>query len=89
MPPHVHHQHVLSAHPAAAGGHYLQVVGVDVLLGGQGEDLLGAGLEGGPGKLLEVAPRVPVCHTDAEIAAEVEAGGCTCFLLYSDSSCIQ
>ena len=57
---HGHHQRVLGALPAGVGGHHLQVVDADVLLGGQGEDLLGGGLEGGPGQLLELAPRVPI-----------------------------
>ena len=48
-------------------GTNLQVVDADVLLSGQGEDLLGAGLEGGPGQLLELAPRVPVHHAEAEV----------------------
>ena len=58
---------VLGDPPAAVGGHHLQVVDADALLGGQREDLLGAGLEGGPGQLLEVAPRVPVHHAEAEV----------------------
>ena len=40
--PHSHHQRVQGAHPAAVGGHHPQVVGVDILLGGQCKDLLGA-----------------------------------------------
>ena len=45
---HGHHQRVLGALAAGVGGHHLQVVDADVLLGAQGEDLLlDAGLADG------------------------------------------
>ena len=54
-----HDEGVLLGLSAAVGGDHVEVVDADVLLQGQGEDLLGPRHEGGPVQVVNLRARVP------------------------------
>ena len=62
-----HHQGVLLGLAPAVRGDHVEVVDANVLLEGQGQDLLGPRLEGGPVQVVNLHPRVPVHHAEAEV----------------------
>lgn len=62
-----HHQGVLLGLAAAVRGDHVEVVDADVLLKREGEDLLGPRLEGGPVQVVNLHPRVPVHHPQAQV----------------------